>query len=298
MHIGYISDLGKTRKINEDSILCLQINIKDNESSDFAGFFVLADGMGGHNAGEIASSTAIRILNKAFINWLNNNTDIVYATAYSFKTINDFLINAIGNANTEIYKKAKENQKLNGMGTTITAAFIFNGNFYVASVGDSRCYIVNADGIEQINKDHSIVQEMVDAGAISYTEARVHPQKNILTRVIGYNEMVDIDIFHRNIYRGDNLLLCSDGLWGFIPDSLIKDIILGSDYPAIAVEKLVEEANNAGGLDNISVIVIRPDNLPERDAILQAETQIVKSGFQSDSKDSEKKWFSFFQRAK
>jgi len=206
--------------------------------------FLVADGMGGHNAGEYASSHAIET--------------IVRAAGESKDTeISLILKDAIVQANQEIIKKAYEDVSMKGMGTTIVAAVIAGNKLYAANVGDSRLYIVNQE-IEQVTRDHSLVEEMVRLGELDKETAREHPDKNIITRAVGAVPEIDIDFFERELHEGDEILLCSDGLTNMIEDEDIRRLMKGQRDIAEQAEKLVETANANGGKDNITVVVIQP----------------------------------------
>jgi protein phosphatase len=163
---------------------------------------------------------------------------------------------------------------LEGMGTTLTAALVIGGDLYVAHVGDSRCYIINARETIQVTKDHSVVQQLVDAGTITAEEARNHPRRNEITRVLGYSRDISPDLHHLKLYAGDNILLCSDGLHGVLRSNKISETVTGSQNPNQACLDLTAQANLAGGQDNISVIIAKPSSLPSWQAMVTAQTSI------------------------
>jgi protein phosphatase len=206
---------------------------------------------------------------------------------------------AVNIANKTIYDLSKKDSSLQGMGTTIVAALITGQDLFLTSVGDSRCYIINANEIVQVTRDHSLAQEMLEAGLIAPDEVRTHPRKNVLTHVLGYEEKVEADSFNRKLYQGDNVLLCSDGMWGVLTDPQIKETVLKAEDPQQACIDLVAQANEAGGPDNISVIIVRPERLPIRQEVLEAETQVMAtSGRSGDGTASpeRKGFFSLFQK--
>ena len=263
MKIGWRCDVGTVRKLNEDSVACVRLDAHFQKGDESAGLFVVADGMGGHNAGEIASENGI----KTFVTEYFSNMFKIDKTAdkpdetIKPRRLDQALADAIIKANEVIFKMSESGQGMQGMGTTMTAALISGEDLYVSHVGDSRCYVIHEREAIQITKDHSFVQELVDAGKITADEARVHPQKNVITRVVGYDKVVKVEAYHRKLFQGDNILLCSDGLWGVVPDSKITQLVLFAETPQQACDALIKEANKMGGPDNISVIIVQPERL-------------------------------------
>jgi protein phosphatase len=180
---------------------------------------------------------------------------------------------AFSKANSAVLEAATE-RSLQGMGTTLTAALITGQDMYVAHIGDSRCYIINSRETLQVTTDHSVVQELVDAGHISPPEALTHPRRNEITRVLGYNDNSLPDLIQIKLYAGDNVLLCSDGLCGVLPSGRIEETVLASLSPAQVCADLISQANLVGGPDNISVIVARPSGLPSWQALISAKTGV------------------------
>lgn len=240
------SHIGKVRKNNEDFCNGKIIHTDFGE----IGIFALADGMGGHNKGEVASKLAVEnIINFLKENLLqNNNIKIDY--------IDDIIKQAYHNVNNIIYEKSITSLEFEGMGTTLVVAIIYNNNLYVANVGDSRCYLLNVDGFSKITSDHSVVEELIKANVITEEEAKTHPRRNHITRAIGTDEMVIVDIFKKTLDMGNKILLTSDGLTGFVDDNSIKDILLKDDDVNDLTQELINIANNISGRDNISVILI------------------------------------------
>lgn len=240
MRIYSATDIGQKRKMNQDYLY-----VSEDPQGNLPNLFVVADGMGGHNAGDFASSHAVQKL-----------VDEIRAD----KDYNPVKIirHAIEAANTEIVNQARENDGLRGMGTTMVATTIVGHYAYVANVGDSRLYVIR-ERIEQVTRDHSLVGEMVRLGEIAPEEARNHPDKNIITRALGAEKTVDVDFFDLRLEQGDKLLMCSDGLSNMVADKKIEEIILNpeTDLPQKGRE-LVEEANRNGGKDNIAIILIEP----------------------------------------
>ena len=207
--------------------------------------FVVADGMGGHRGGGYASRLAVEsILEKA--------------REDEEEDISQILVDAIRHANRCITQAAQEDERLLGMGTTVVAASCIDGRLEVANVGDSRLYVVNGAQIRQITQDHSLVEEMVRFGGISREQARTHPDRNIITRAVGVEDVLEVDCFFVPMERGDQVLLCSDGLTGMLEDEEIRRIMTDKTDVRERALRLVEAANDQGGSDNIAVIVIEP----------------------------------------
>ena len=240
MRIYSATDVGQKRKMNQDYV-CASADPVGN----LPNLFVVPDGMGGHNAGDYASSHAVGTV----VDEIRQDAD--------FNPIK-VIRHAIESANTEIITQAQNDENLRGMGTTMVVATIVGHYAYVANVGDSRLYLVNQQ-ILQVTKDHSLVQEMVRMGEINAEQARNHPDKNIITRALGAERTVDIDFFDLKLEPGNVILMCSDGLSNMVEDSQIREII--SDTEKNLEEKgkiLISEANRNGGKDNIAVVLIEP----------------------------------------
>jgi len=235
------TDVGKKRERNEDFII-----VKNDIHGPLKNLFVLADGMGGHNAGDVASESATAY----FCEYLESK-DI------NFVYIEDLLADALRYANKKLHEKANETEECFGMGTTFTAASFDDKNLYYAHVGDSRIYCTLTDGfMRQITKDHSLVNEMLSEGSITEEEAKNHPRRNVLTRAVGTDVAVSVDKGYFVLEDVENVLLCSDGLTDMLDDDMIFDIIKSENDLEKCTDKLVNAANEAGGVDNISVILI------------------------------------------
>ena len=233
--VGIVSDIGMVRNLNEDYAKYLECN-------DFK-IYVVADGMGGHNAGEVASKMAAEgIVNYVGENFSENTKDVV-------------LKNAIEKVNKDIYFHSLKNDCLNGMGTTITACLITKDWIKIANVGDSSCFGITNNEIIKITKDHSLVQELVDSGSISENEAANHPKKNIITRAIGTSDKVNVDIFDIIENKYDKYVLCSDGLTNELTKEDIIKVINEEKDLSLACERLVNIAKYKGGRDNIPVLL-------------------------------------------
>ena len=234
---------GITRSNNEDSIyIC-------SEKDKIKNLYIVADGMGGHNGGEIASKGAIEF----FLEYVNKHAD----EETKHEDLPDLLVGGIAYCNEQVYKKSVENEDLNGMGTTFSCAVIADGKATIAHVGDSRVYLYRKNILLQITKDHSYVMEMVKQGKITFEEAATHPKRNIITRAVGSSVNIEADIFVENLEENDILLICSDGLSAMVMDNRIKEIIGDSQDLEKILQQLINEANNNGGRDNISAIIIR-----------------------------------------
>ncbi len=242
MEIGVKTSKGKIREINQDSYY-----ISTDENCPL---FIIADGMGGHKAGEVASKLAVEIISSSFENQIKN-------IEMDDNSIINAIKNSIWRANDEIYRKSIENEEYSGMGTTVTMAYETNGNIFIGHVGDSRAYLLRDNTLYQITKDHSLVEELVKNGTITREEARFHPQKNIITRAVGTNKEVEIDLIVKERTKGDILLLCTDGLTNMLNDEEIKELLIINDDMQKACELLVQLSNEKGGLDNISVVAIK-----------------------------------------
>ena len=240
MRIYSATDVGQKRKMNQDYVFA-----SESPVGNLPNLFVVADGMGGHNAGDYASSHAVKIL----VSEIREDTDY-----NPVKVIR----HAIETANTEIINKAQSEEGLYGMGTTMVVATIVGNYAYVANVGDSRLYVVQKQ-IHQITRDHSLVQEMVRMGEISEEEARFHPDKNIITRALGAERTVDVDFFDLQLEPGETILMCSDGLSNMVNDKKMEEIILNPEADLASKGRLlIREANQNGGKDNIAIVLIEP----------------------------------------
>lgn len=235
-----ITDIGKKRKINQDYLYT-----SEEAVGNLPNLFIVADGMGGHNGGDYASKLTVE-------------TMIARIADSPEKNPVRILGNAISAANEVIRKQAAEIPDMEGMGTTVVAASLFDGHLQVANVGDSRLYVVGRK-IRQITRDHSLVEEMVRRGTISSAEARNHPDKNIITRAIGACETVEPDYFTADLEPGDLVLMCTDGLTNMLDDEEIRMLLGGARDIVEKAQALVDAANANGGRDNISVVLIERD---------------------------------------
>lgn len=213
-----------------------------------SGLFIVADGAGGHHDGEKASALAIslfarQVMNQIYIPLLADDDERL--------PLVEVLADAAQKANEAVIKKVPDSA------TTLTAVALIGGLATITHVGDSRCYLITQNGAEQITRDHSLVQRLIELGQITPEEALSHPQRSVLYRVIGQNEVVEVDIATRRLPPDSHLLLCSDGLWNYLTHEEIGEIVMSYEHPQEASDKLVELANELGGEDNISVIVVK-----------------------------------------
>lgn len=210
--------------------------------------FIVADGMGGHKAGEIASEMVVENIKEQLYKYKDKmvgKKDILF---YMEKSIKD--------ANSMIYRKSLERKDCVGMGTTVTLAFIDNRSIYLGHVGDSRAYLVSGNTINQITEDHSLVNELIKNGDITKEEAKKHPQKNLITRAVGTEETIEVDTYIKKYHSGDRLLLCSDGLTNMVDEKTILEVLNRETDIKVSNKKLVDIAKENGGLDNITLITI------------------------------------------
>lgn len=234
------TDIGAQRQTNQDFIFCSMQPV-----GSLPNLFIVADGMGGHKAGDIASRyTVERFLQTVRESEAENPISIIEE--------------AVKSSNIALIEKAKENLDYEGMGTTLVVATFYKDSIYIANVGDSRLYLVNNE-IQQITRDHSLVEEMINLGEIDRANARNHAKKNIITRAIGVDTEVVADFFEIDYSKGDIILMCSDGLTNMIEDRAIKTIINEGTELSEITDRLIDVANINGGKDNISVILIEPE---------------------------------------
>ena len=235
-----IADIGRRRTMNQDYVYA-----SEQPVGNLKNLLIVADGMGGHNAGDLASRYTVELM----VEYITNEKDE--------KRPVSLLSSAIHHANELVMEKARSAKEYEGMGTTIVAATVTDGCLYVANVGDSRLYLIRKD-IRQITKDHSLVEEMVRSGKLKREEARNHPNKNVITRAVGVEKEVNIDFFDLRIRKGDKILLCSDGLSNMLEDNEIREIVTSGGDVEERARKLITAANQNGGKDNISVVLVEP----------------------------------------
>ncbi len=232
------TDIGLVRETNQDAF-------SFGSFDDGNCWAVVCDGMGGVSGGQVASSTCVEKISEALKKGYRKNMSI--------SSVKNLLTSAINAANSAVFKQSQENLALKGMGTTVVAVLVSGNIAVIAHVGDSRAYLVN-DKIQSITKDHSFVQLLIDTGKITEEEASVHPDKNIITRAVGIEHVVDVELDIVDISNDDKLLVCTDGLNGYVPDAEILKIV--NEYGDSSTEKLVKTANSAGGRDNVTVVIL------------------------------------------
>ena len=235
------SDIGKNRQLNEDSYYM-------SKPEDSVHVFVVADGMGGYNGGEIASSLAV-----------NSARNYILSNFEKAKEDKESLLNLVKSsaqyANMVVYDKAKQNEDLKSMGTTLEICLIHENKAFISHIGDSRIYRIRKEFMRKITKDHSYVQQLVDEGKITKEESKHHPKKNMLVKALGCTEYIEPDNMIKGFIKGDILLMCTDGLTNMVSEEEIFKILKQEyDNPA---EKLIRRANELGGLDNITAIIIK-----------------------------------------
>ena len=244
MRIIAKSDIGKVRDMNQDSYY-----VSDLEKDELK-LYILADGMGGYKGGEIASSLAIANVRNFIINNFKN-------TKKERESILKLLQNSIEYANIIVYEKSLEDEELHDMGTTLDVCLIYNNKVFIGHVGDSRVYRIRKNIIRKLTTDHSYVEKLVKEGTITKEEAYNHPKKNMLMKALGCNSLVEPDVICKGFLKDDILLMCSDGLTNMLRDNEIYNLLLTN--PENPVDALINNANNLGGYDNITAIII--DNI-------------------------------------
>lgn len=232
------TDIGLVRETNQDNFA-----FGDFENGDC--WVVVCDGMGGVSGGQVASSICVEKVSAA----LKRS----YRKDMTVSTAKNLLTTAINAANSAVFKESQENSELKGMGTTVVAVLVLGNIAVIAHVGDSRAYLINNE-IKPITKDHSFVQLLIDTGKITEAEAEFHPDRNVITRAVGIEHVVDVEVDIIDINNNDKLLVCTDGLNGYVPAAEILKVI--NEYGDSSTEKLVETANDAGGRDNVTVVIV------------------------------------------
>lgn len=234
-----MTDVGRRREMNQDYVYAMGQPI-----GPFPNLLVVADGMGGHKAGDFASKFTVEVVKREIAGSRSRKPE---------KVMHD----AIQVANRELIRVASRDVKLEGMGTTLVVATVIGDTLYFANIGDSRLYLID-DNIKQLSKDHSLVEEMVRLGGIKAEDARNHPDKNIITRAMGVKDEAEADFYEFRIKRGDKILMCTDGLSNMVEDEDMFGLVKGSRDVVEAVQMLIDRANSNGGRDNIGVVLAEP----------------------------------------
>ncbi|HHW56486.1 MAG TPA: Stp1/IreP family PP2C-type Ser/Thr phosphatase [Clostridia bacterium] len=243
MVVAALTDIGNVREKNEDYYYA-------SKEKDFP-LFIVADGMGGHNGGEVASKSAV----EAVVSYFKKN--YFKLQNKEIPSIESFIEDSIKYANKVVYSQACLECELTGMGTTLTLLFFEKNHFFVGHIGDSRAYLIRDNQIKQITADHSFVEELVKIGKITHEEARVHPQKNIITRALGIDEEVEVDTFHGIVLPQDILFLCTDGLTNLVTDQQILEEFTNNGDINASCANLVNLAKANGGYDNITIVAVK-----------------------------------------
>lgn len=244
MIVSGLSDIGRSRGKNEDSFFA--------SSDKSLPLYIVADGMGGHNAGDIASNMAVEIIKEEFV---SNKEKLK-----SPRKIKKIIYTALEKANRLIHQESLHELDLEGMGTTAVVAYYFDCKFYIGHVGDSRAYILRDDYIKQITEDHTLVNELIKKGSITKDQAQHHPQRNYITRALGTSVDIEIDVNVVDFNQKEIMLLCSDGLYNMLEEEEILNILKENDSLEEGIKSLVDRANENGGKDNITIIAIKLDN--------------------------------------
>ncbi len=250
--VAWMTDVGQVREHNEDGLFVFVGEQRSSQPLPPFGLFVLADGMGGHQAGEVASALACRVVSAHLLSTVYQPLLNGFEHTASQPTLTEVMADALRAANRGV------SQTVPGSGTTLTCGMIVGGRLFLGHVGDSRAYLRHPDGTaELLTTDHSVVRQLVQIGQLTAEEAAVHPQRNMLYRAIGQGLALEVDVTAHSLHPEDLLIFCSDGLWGLLSDTEMWDIIDEAPTLDAACESLVDTANAAGGNDNITVILVR-----------------------------------------
>ncbi|NJN17381.1 MAG: serine/threonine-protein phosphatase [Oscillochloris sp.] len=245
-----LRDIGRVREVNQDSVFAMITTLPREENDLSVGLFVVADGMGGHDGGEIASRLAVRtvvhqVLSQLVLPAFDDTLDMA---------LQPMMIAAVQAANEVIWEYARANNS--DMGTTCTATLMIGQSLYIAHVGDSRAYLFEPGGLRLLTNDHSTVGRLIQMGQLEPSEAREHPLRNQLYRTVGQQPQIQVDFTYQQVGTASHVLLCSDGLWGMIDESHMMQALARSPWPQDACHELIALANLAGGDDNISAVVV------------------------------------------
>lgn len=240
MNYSFKTDKGKKRESNQDA--CVAFSLDEQVC-----FAAVCDGMGGGNAGDVASLLAV--------NTVSERVKAGWHADMTADSVKNLLLTSITAANICVFDAANAQPELSGMGTTVIAAVILGNRAILAHAGDSRAYLSTADGLRRLTRDHTLVQAMVDAGTLSPEAAAAHPRRNYITRALGVDERIEIEFTETSLQKGDRLLLCSDGLFNFVPEPRIREL-MQSEPESFIPKRLIDAANDGGGGDNVSAVVI------------------------------------------
>lgn len=240
MKIAAKTDIGKVRETNQDAYAA-------GELPDGVAWAVICDGMGGAAGGNVASTTAVKIISEQIT--------AAYRPSMRGNSIRNMLVSAINAANISVYDMARANEELKGMGTTVVCAVVTDSVAYIAHAGDSRAYLLSDGELSQLTRDHSIVQEMVEKGKITQSQAKVHPNKNIITRALGVQPEIRVDFYEQPLADNDVLMLCTDGLTNYVDTPEICKVMQDCSYYEYAQELTAKAIENGGG-DNVTVVTL------------------------------------------
>ena len=249
IHVGHCSDVGRQRKRNEDSLFTLQSFLGHEYGQEQFGLFIVADGMGGHQKGELASVLAAQTCAGAILNDIYL-PELIGQQNSDSRPLNEILMSAVATANTAVQREVPEG------GTTLTMTLVMGNNAYIAHIGDTRVYLFKDRALKQITKDHSLASRLEELG--QSTPEEIEQAQNVLYKAIGQSDLVetDVDTYVQHLPAGASLLMCTDGLWGLVQHDDIHHILMTADTPQQACEQLVAKANDNGGRDNITAIVV------------------------------------------
>lgn len=271
MDLGLHSIVGKVREVDEDSIMAASHESLSKDDSSYSCLCALADGMGGGSRGEVASRLAVDEF------WDTTKQLLVGQGLLEKEKIRKTILEGVKQANKAVYGYKVKNG-IDQIGTTLTTAFMVGGDVYVSNVGDSRTYIIAEGRVEERTKDHSYVQELVDAKQITAEEARNHPRRNVITRVLGEGPEIESDFYEWKLYNGDTILLCCDGLWEALGDDTICKFASAKLSAHELVKEMVSKANELDGSDNISAIIVRPSVGITKEVVLGRTTEVRRKG--------------------
>lgn len=249
--LGIAQDIGRQRTHNEDVLLVFTSELSGLEIMPNFGLFIVADGMGGHSLGERASGLAARAVARSVLDQILPSLLADPQADTERPLLRDVMENAMATANATVVNSVPDG------GTTLTCALVLGEQVVLSHVGDSRAYIITPDTFEQVTRDHSLVQRLKELGQITADEAAVHPQRSVLYKAVGQGEDLEVDVISRRLPPGSALLLCSDGLWGPVPDHKILETVRHVSNPQAVCETLVAAANAAGGPDNITAVMVQ-----------------------------------------
>ena len=244
---GMLSDIGRKRKIDEDAIMAAKVSANANSESSVCHILAVADGMGGHAKGEEASKIALNAISRTAISRIHDGVPLT-----------NLLEEGIKNANSDILEHIEKNPQSQGMGTTAVCAIVKDDKVHLANIGDSRAYVISADEIRRVTKDHSYVQMLIDEGKITEKQAQNHPKKNIITQAIGAGPTAEPDMMQLKLAKDEHLLLCCDGVMAHLSDDDIQNSVIKHADPQEACQSIIDTANERGGTDNISVVLLSP----------------------------------------